>query len=99
MHTPKKILVMLMKDIYWNLFLNIIHILAIFFLLSSGYKPLSISFLIKPRLFDKVAKKSFFLFFKAYAKIDGQKSFTVKPILMNIVLTDFIFGCDLPTII
>ena len=81
-----------MKNIYQNLFLNIIYILAIFFLLSSRFRLLLTNFLINLVLFDKVVKKSFFFSFKANANIDSYRFFATKLFSISISLTDFRFG-------
>lgn len=81
----KKILVTIIKNIYSNLFLNIIDILIINFLLNSRYKFLSTSFLIRPMLFDNIARKIFF-FLKADASIDSFMSLTTKLFLISRIL-------------
>lgn len=98
MHASKKILVTFIKDMCWNLFSSIIHILAALFLLNSGCRLLSISFLIRLALFDKAARKFFFSSLRADASINDQKFFAAKPSSMSVALTDSTFGYGFPTI-
>ena len=97
-HASKKILVTLIENMCWNLFSSIIHILAALLLLNSGCRLLSTSFLIRPALFDKAAKKSFSSFLRADGSMDGRRSSAAKPSSMSVALTDSMFSCGLPTI-
>lgn len=91
-HMFKKILIMLMGNMYWNLFLSIIYILAAFFLPSSMYRLLLISFLIKQAFFHKAAIKSFFFSLKINASINGQRFSAAKLSSMSVAPTDLRFG-------
>lgn len=98
MHLSKKIPITLIGDMCWNLFSSIVHILAALFSFNSECRLLSTSFLIRPALFDKVAKKSFFSFFRFDASMDSRTSSATKSSSMSVALIESRLSFGLPTI-
>lgn len=91
--TSANMQVMLIGEIYWNLFLRRVHILAAILLLKSGWSLLSTSSLIKPALLVRVIKWFFFSSLKAKTKVEGFRSVVAKLSSISVAQTESKFSC------